>query len=559
MAAADQGMRVGVVRRALQVGRAAWRHLLSPHGRRARGRAERLQGFLEDLGGTWIKLGQALALRFDLLPADYCLRFFQLLNQVRPFPVAAVRTVIEDELGRPVEELFPSFDWEPVAAASIGQVHRARLPDGTLVAVKIQRPGIRELVRADLRLMRWTAAALDGLSFGGYHARAFVHEFARWTEEELDYRLEALHASVLRANAAGDALERNPRVFPACTTSRVLTLEYLEGIPVLDVVTAIRRQDTAFLADLAARGHDRKRIASHIVWNALNQIYRLGYFHADPHPANLVVLPGDAIGYMDFGIVGRLDEQMTDSLRYFAQSLFAGHVGTAVDEFTRFLAPARTTDLAAARRDLIEALTRYLESERVGPGGYTASESIFEVEMLAVVRKHGMTLAADAVRYLKAVLTAEAMVRELDPEFDLRAHENRFFGRLMQMEIAESLSPGRAAQWLVDARFQLARLLESVQMVRETPGQLAVVARRVRRRVQVLSAFTIVGWIAVLAAMLRSPAPLGLPSLTSSLRWGGVAVAAVSLVLLLISILQVRRLPAAAATERWRGYPRRMR
>ena len=559
---AARDVRAARAPRALQVCRAAWRHLLAPWLRRlpASARAERMQAFLEDLGGTWVKLGQALALRFDLLPADYCLRFFQLLNQVQAFPAPAVRAVVERELGQPVEALFRSFDWKPLAAASIGQVHRAVLPDGTPVAVKVQRPGIRHLVRADLRLMRWAAVVVDAVPFlGRGQAREFVRAFSHWTEEELDYRLEARHATVLREHAAGDPLEHNPRVFRAYTTSRVLTLEYLAGIPVLDVVAAIRGGDAGFLATLAARGHDRRRIASHIVWNALNQIYRFGYFHADPHPANLVVLDDDAIGYVDFGIVGRLDDRMTDSLRYFAQSLFAGHVDTAVDEFMRTLTPSRRTDLAAARADLIEALQRYLESERVGPGGYDPSESVFEIDMLAIVRRHAMTLAPDAVRYLKAVLTAEAMVRELDPDFDLRAHENRFFGRLMQMEIAESLRPGRVAQWLVDARFRVERLLESAQAVGEAPHELASVARHVRRRVQVLSAITIAGWVAVLAAALRA-VRFGLPGPGIWLRWVALGAGVVSLVLLLVLMGEVRRLPSEPLPgERARGYPRRLR
>ena len=554
--------KVGVVRRALQVFRAGRKHLLMPWllRRRQPNSAERMRAALEDLGGTWIKLGQALALRFDILPADYCLQFFQLLNQLRPFSAVEVRHILEHELRRPVEQLFRSFEWQPLAAASIGQVHRAELPDGTLVTVKIQRPGIRELVRADLRLMRWMAAALDAVPFFGRpRARELVREFGRWTEEELDYRMEARHASVLQQNAGGDPLEHNPRVYPAYTTSRVLTLEYLPGIPVIEIITAIRHRDQAFLDDLAARGHDMRRIASHIVWNALNQVYRFGYFHADPHPANLIVLADDAIGYVDFGIVGKLDEQMTDSLRYFAQSLFAGHVGKAVDEFIRFLTPARGTNLTAARRDLIEALKNYLESERVGPGGFSPTENIFEIEMLAIVRKHGMALEPDAVRYLKAVLTAEAMVRELDPEFDLRAHENRFFGRLMQIELAETLTPGRAAQWLVDARFRSERLLEFIESVRDTPPHLVAVTRSVRRRVQVLSVLTILGWVALLAALFDSPARLGLPGFGSSLRWIGLGVGVVSLVLLGSSILQLRRLPSEPEAEGLHRYPRRMR
>ena len=326
-----------------------------------------------------------------------------------------------------------------------------------------------------------------------------MQEFARWTEEELDYRIEARHAAVLRRNADGDPLERNPRVYPEYTTARVLTLEYLDGIPVIDIVTAIRRSDTAFLDGLAARGHDPRRIAGHIVWNALNQIYRFGYFHADPHPANLIVLADDAIGYVDFGIVGKLDDQTTDALRYFAQSLFAGHTAAAVEEFMRFLTPSGRTDLRAARRDLIEAMNNYVESARVGPEGFRLTEDIFEIEMLAVVRSHGMALNPDAVRYLKAVLTAEAMVKELDPQFDLRSYENRFFGRLMELEAIEALDPRRWGQRMLDARVRIERVLDAIESIRETPRDFLGVALNVRRRVQFFSVLTIVGWAGVLA------------------------------------------------------------
>ena len=275
--------------------------------------------------------------------------------------------------------------------------------------------------------------------------------------------MEARHLSVLRENSAGDPLEYNPRVYPAYTTSRVLTLECLSGVAVLDIIAALRRHDTAFLADLAAQGHDPRRIASHIVWNALNQIYRFGYFHADPHPANLVVLGDDAIGYMDFGIVGKLDEEMTGSLRYFAQCLFAGHIGKAVDEFMRFLTPSRRTDLGAARHDLIEALKNYVESERVIPGEVSASETIFEIEMLALVRRHAMTLAPDAVRYLKAVLTAEAMVRVARPRVRPPRARESFLRAPGADGDSRGAQPGaRAAQWLLDVGFRITRLLDSV-------------------------------------------------------------------------------------------------
>jgi predicted unusual protein kinase regulating ubiquinone biosynthesis (AarF/ABC1/UbiB family) len=173
-----------VLRRAWDVARSAFRHLFLPWAlrRETPTRAERTQAMLEELGGLWVKLGQALALRFDLLPSDYCMQFFQLLNRMEPFPAADVRGTLERELGRPVEALFRSFEWQPYAAASIGQVHRAELPDGTPVAVKVQRPRIRELIRADLRLMRALALLLDTTPlFGRTRARALVEELGRWT------------------------------------------------------------------------------------------------------------------------------------------------------------------------------------------------------------------------------------------------------------------------------------------------------------------------------------------------------------------------------------------
>jgi ubiquinone biosynthesis protein len=299
-------------------------------------------------------------------------------------------------------------------------------------------------------------------------------------------------------------------------------------------------------------------VASHIVWNALNQIYRFGYFHADPHPANLIVLPGDAIGYVDFGIVGKLDDQTTHALRYFAQSLFAGHTGTAVDEFMRFLTPSGRTDIRAARRDLVEAMNNYVESARVGPEGFALTEDIFEIEMLAVVRAHNMTLSPDAVRYLKAVLTAEAMVKELDPHFDLRSYENRFFGRLMEVEAAEALDPRLLGQRVLDVGARIERVLEAVETFRETPRDLLGVALNVRRRVQLFSALTIIGWATVLAAIWVTAGRAGLRVFGNPLMLVALGATVISLGLLWFSILEVRRLPSESEVGHLSRYPRRL-
>ena len=330
-----------------------------------------------------------------------------------------------------------------------------------------------------------------------------------------------------------------------------MTVEYFDGVAVLDIITAIHRCDSTFLTALVDRGHDLKRIAGHIVWNALNQIYRFGYFHADPHPANLIVLAGDAIGYVDFGIVGKLDDETTKALRYFAQSLFAGHTAAAIEEFMRFLTPSARTNVRAARTDLIAAMTHYVESARVGPSISGPTEDIFEVEMLAVIRRHRMGLTPDAVRYLKAVLTAEAMVKELDPQFDLRAYENRFFGRLMELEAIEALDPRRWTQAFIETRARVERVLDAIQSVRETPRDLVSVVLNVRRRVQVYSAFIVIGWLLLLAAAWSAREGVVASVLA-------VVGALISIGLVAFLVVEVRRLPSESEVGHLSRYPHRL-
>ena len=275
------------------------------------------------------------------------------------------------------------------------------------------------------------------------------------------------------------------------------------------------------------------------------------FFHADPHPANLIVLPDDAIGYVDFGIVGKLDDETTNALRYFAQSLFAGHTAAAIEEFMRFLTPSTRTDVRAARGDLIAAMTNYVESARVGPSVSGPTEDIFEIEMLTVVRRHRMALNPDAVRYLKAVLTAEAMVKELDPQFDLRAYENRFFGRLMELEATEALDPRRWTQALLETRARVERVLDAIESVRETPRDLFGVVLNVRRRVQVYSALIIVSWLLILAATWSARG-----SVAAGILAGAGALVSIGLVAFLI--LEVRRLPSESEVGHLSRYPRRL-
>jgi len=259
--------------RVWQVFAVLWRSFVAPSlpFRRRKGPSGpvRMRSALEELGGAWIKLGQMLAMRFDLLPAAYCEELFKLLNEVKPFPYTQVREIIRQELGDVPEAVFRSFVPEPFAAASIGQVHRALLQTGEQVAVKVQRPHIRQVMQADIGLMYAVARLLDWTHFvGATHSREVIDEFARWTADELDYLVEARQAVLLYEHARDDPLERIARVYPEYTTSRVLTSEFLPGIPLIEIIAAMRDGDAVYLQDLAAQGYDLESIARNLLEHA---------------------------------------------------------------------------------------------------------------------------------------------------------------------------------------------------------------------------------------------------------------------------------------------------
>ncbi|MEO8570550.1 MAG: AarF/UbiB family protein [Chloroflexota bacterium] len=438
----------------------------------------RLRVAFEQLGGAWIKLGQMLALRFDLLPAAYCDELFKLLNQVAPFSYAEVRAIIRQELGDEPDAIFESFERESFAAASIGQVHHAVLHSGERVAVKVQRPGIRETLQADIDLMYSMTWILDWTHlFGATRSREVIDEFARWTADELDYLVEARQAVLLHEHSKGDKFERIARVHRDYTTSRVLTTEFIAGIPLVDIMIARREGNSTYLEALAARGHDLDRIVRHLDWNMLNQVYVFGYFHADLHPANLFVLPGDAIGYVDFGIVGQLPDRVRDSLTRYSWLLFRGEVEGAVRELMRWLAPGPATDTAAARRQLIRDHQAFLydtvaDRSRAtagapGPVGHAAENpySKLAVDTLQTIREQQLTMSPSIVGYLKMLVTLGTLRHQLAVEYDLQANVRHFVRRLARQQGLAWLDPRRSLDRLYAGTGRLQRGLEFMEFL----------------------------------------------------------------------------------------------
>jgi len=272
-------------------------------------RGQHLREMLDELGPTFVKFGQLLSTRPDVLPPDIIAELRGLQDDVRPFPFADVEKVIQEDLGLSIDQLFVEFEDRPIAAASIGQVHRATLPNGKRVAVKVQRPGAPRQIEADVALLYQAARiakervrALDFID-----AHQLVDEFSRSIRQELDYRLEARNAETFHRNFAGHPHVRVPKVFWTYTRSRVLTLEWLDGVQVAD------------LDPNQWSLEDRRDLAYLMTETWMTMIFRHGFFHGDPHPANILVLGhGEQIGLVDFGAVGKLtDDDMSKLTRMF--------------------------------------------------------------------------------------------------------------------------------------------------------------------------------------------------------------------------------------------------
>jgi predicted unusual protein kinase regulating ubiquinone biosynthesis (AarF/ABC1/UbiB family) len=432
----ERDARASTARRVLQLAGVVFRYgilpLLVPARRRRAPGPVRLRRGLETLGGAWIKLGQLLALRFDLLPEAYCVELFNLLNRVAPFPYADVARIIREELGRPVDEVFSSFEPEPFGSASIGQVHDAVLHNGRRVAVKVQRPGIDALLMCDIALMYRFSRLLDRTHLlGGTRSRDVIDELARWTREELDYTIEARNAATMRANVRDESTEYDPEIFPDYTTRRVLTAERLDGLLLVDIIRELRRDREGYASRLREAGYDLDQAAANIVWNFLGQVYAVGTFHGDLHPANLLLLAGNRIGYVDFGIIGRIPVPVQESLASYAMRLFGGDTDAAVEDFLKWLRPSAATNLAAAKRDMAELTERFLDQLEQATARRREILARYQVDLLAAVRAHRMVIDPVVILYTKVVLTIDAVTSELAPSLDIQGLHARFFSELI--------------------------------------------------------------------------------------------------------------------------------
>jgi ubiquinone biosynthesis protein len=365
---------------------------------------ERIRLVLQELGPTFVKLGQIASTRPDLLPEEIILELEKLQDQVPPFSFEEVRAIVQQELGGELDQIFRYFEDVPLAAASIGQVHRAILHSGEKVAIKIQRPNIANVIETDLEILQDLAVLAERrLEWAArYQIRDMVEELSRSLRAELDYTIEARNAEKISDQFRNDPNIYVPNVFWEYSTKKVLTMEYVEGVKLNEI------------DQLKQNGYNVKRLAERLAKAIFHQIFVHGYFHGDPHPGNVLVLPGEIIALIDFGMVGRL----TPEMKYHFSSLVIALMRQSTDGVIKSICQmglvSDDVNLAQLRDDIEQLREKYY---RVPLSKISLGEAVNDLFRIAF--RHSIRIPRDLTLLGKTLLTVEGVVEKLDPDFSI--------------------------------------------------------------------------------------------------------------------------------------------
>jgi ubiquinone biosynthesis protein len=419
----------------------------SPHRSSSSHTPEHLREALEELGATFIKLGQILSTRADLLPSAYQGELARLQDQVAPVPGDVIEEVVQTALGRPLQEVFASFDHKPLAAASIGQVHAATLRSGVEVVVKVRRPGVVECIEEDLEIMQSLAAAANRrwALAQQYDLPSLVQEFAATLRSELDYLREGRNAERFAANFAGNPSLHIPKVFWETTTEQVLTLERIRGIKISD------------LAALETAGIARPALAERATRVLLKMVFEDGFYHADPHPGNFFIESDGRIGLIDYGMVGTVSGETREQLIDLLLAITSQQSERLVETLLRLGITRQRIDRAQLRLDMERVLGKYYERPL---GEFTLGP--FLSDFFAIVRRHHLRLPPELALLCKTMVMDEGLGTQLDPSFNLA----RLLAPYAQRLLMQRYNP---FFWLPHIG-QVSR--DAAQLGRELPQQL---------------------------------------------------------------------------------------
>jgi ubiquinone biosynthesis protein len=421
-------------------------------------RETRLRLALTELGGAFVKIGQILSTRSDLVGPDLAAELASLRADTAPDLPEVVRGLIIAELGADPDTLFATFDGNALASASIGQVHRATLLDGSRVVVKIQHAGVEEKIRADCDIFLGLAELAERgiVELRLYQPLAVAAEMRRTILRECDFSREERNLRHFAANFAGDARVAFPKTFPSLSSRRVLTMEELSGRTVAELAELPRTPDEA---------ERLERLARNAAGVFLDMIYRDGFFHADPHPGNLLILPDDRIGLLDCGMVGRVDDRTRRALEDTLLAVVEGDAEAMTEQVTRLGRLPPGLDRDGLRADVEDFVADYANQ---AVGAFDLSGALGDVT--AVVRRHGILLSPTVAHLIKVFVVLEGASRSLHPGFSLIEVITPYYATIM----ARRFSPGQILTKLRRGLRDTSALLETL------PRDLAEILRRAR-------------------------------------------------------------------------------
>ena len=419
-------------------------------------RAVRVRMALEELGPTFVKMGQILSTRPDLLPVEFIQELPKLQDEVPPFPFSEAKEIIEKELRKPVGRIFSYFKEHPLAAASIGQVHRAQALDGQDVVVKVQRPGIQQTIQVDLEIMLHLAGLMEKHMEGWDIQRPtkIVEEFANTLERELDYSLEAAYMERFARQFENEPTVYVPKIFHEASTSRVLTMEYISGVKISDIDR------------LEQENLDRDTIARQGFDLIMKQIFVHGFFHADPHPGNIFVLADNILCYIDFGMMGRIGLKSREDFADLILSIAQRNEVKATDALLRLAVYEEEPEYASLLRDVAEFMDKhcYRPLKEVELGKLLH-------QLIEMVARHRLSIPQDLFLMIKALSTVEGIGRALNPDFDVIEQAGPFVRRIQ----SNRFSPRRIARDVADSGTDL------FQLLKEVPGEVREILKMVRK------------------------------------------------------------------------------
>ena len=425
--------------------------------RQVKGSAEELASDLERLGPAYVKLGQILSTRGDLLPAPYLLALSRLQDNCEPISFAEVEKIVVSELGVKISKAFAEFDCEPLAAASLGQIHKAKMRDGREVAVKVQRPGVREQILQDLEIFADVAEfyVLHTDLGRKYEFDVMVDEFRKSLLAELDYRQEAQNLETLRRNVSEFELVVVPYAVDAYTTSRVLTMEFIKG----KKVTCISNLERTEL--------NGTPLAEQIFSAYLKQILVDGFFHADPHPGNVLLTDDEKkIALIDLGMVARLTPRVQKQLLRLVIAISEGRADSVANIAVEIGEPRPKFDELTFRHKVSELVQTDLDANiaRMKVGHVI-------VGITKAAGETGIRVPAELTMLGKAMLHLDEVGRSLDPSFDPNASVRRNAGHILEQRLVNEISPGHLLNTLIDAKDSLEKLPRNVNKIMDLVAQ----------------------------------------------------------------------------------------